>query len=258
MSTKTLEKKLKPLTTARRAYIGLHGFAYDRAKLRSDQASTLVKNLFETCVSHGEKVETQFNTLSSTVKTDVSEKLKFKMPKRAFKTSNSTKKVAELEAKIERLNAQIDKLSKPMAKKAKPQKTQPAKAAVTKNVQKETPAPKTQPASATADTDKYAPYLADVQRFDAAADISVVRKIVIHCGIALRNNDGRFVACSDETERHTVRNSWLIKKLGLEDETDILDAKVQAVCETMKSDNKKNRVTFYYLLAKNEGRLASL
>jgi len=42
-----------------------------------------------------------------------------------------------------------------------------------------------------------------------------VKKIVDHCGIALQSRDGLFVACSDETERNTVRDSWLIKKLGL-------------------------------------------
>ena len=55
-----------------------------------------------------------------------------------------------------------------------------------------------------------------------------------------------------------MRDSWLVKKLGLTGETAELDAKVMTVCETMQKDRMKSRVTFYYLLAKNEAKLAAL
>lgn len=86
----------------------------------------------------------------------------------------------------------------------------------------------------------------------------MVKKIVNHLGIALNSQDASLVACSDETERNTVRDSWLKKKLELEGEDADLDAKVMAVCETMKDDKNKCRVTFYYLLAKAEDKLGAL
>jgi len=47
----------------------------------------------------------------------------------------------------------------------------------------------------------------------------------------------------------------MAKKLEITDKDDAM-AKVKAVCETMKPTRMKNRVTFYYLLAKNEGKLS--
>ncbi|MBL4870371.1 MAG: DUF2853 family protein, partial [Robiginitomaculum sp.] len=101
-------------------------------------------------------------------------------------------------------------------------------------------------------------YFATVKKYDADASEEVVKKIVNHLGIALNSNDASLVACSDETERNTVRDSWLKKKLELTGDDTELDAKVMAVCETMKDDNNKCRVTFYYLLAKAEDKLAAL
>ncbi len=101
-------------------------------------------------------------------------------------------------------------------------------------------------------------YWENVKKYDADADEETVKKIVNHCGIALNSKDASLVACSDAEERNTVRESWLKKKLGLEGEDADLDAKVMAVCETMQDDKNKCRVTFYYLLAKAEDKLADL
>ena len=48
-------------------------------------------------------------------------------------------------------------------------------------------------------------YLADVQRYDAAADADVVQKIVKHLGIALQSKDAALVSCSDRSELDRVR-----------------------------------------------------
>jgi len=85
--------------------------------------------------------------------------------------------------------------------------------------------------------DIYASYIADLKGCDTHAD---------GCSCLARR---QFVACSDETERNTVRDSLLVKKFGLKDESSELDALVMSVCETMSKDSFKNRVTFYYLLA---------
>jgi hypothetical protein len=101
-------------------------------------------------------------------------------------------------------------------------------------------------------------YTDDVARYTDSVDEDAVAGIVKHLGIALRSSkDAALVACSDASERDRVRDSWLKKKLGLEDDA-ALDADVMAVCAQMKEDREKNRVTFYYLLADKHGKLADL
>jgi hypothetical protein len=100
-------------------------------------------------------------------------------------------------------------------------------------------------------------YLTDVQRYDAKADADIVQKIVKHLGIALRNRDSSLVSCTDPKELDRVREKWCGKKLGNSDETKC-DAIIAKVCETMKGDRNKNRVTFYYLVAQHLGQLGDL
>lgn len=100
-------------------------------------------------------------------------------------------------------------------------------------------------------------YLADVQRYDASADAGAVDKIVKHLGIALQSKDASLVSCSDSGELDRVRESWCMKKLGSTDEG-ACDHVIAGVCETMSGDNHKQRVTFYYLVAKEMGKLGAL
>ncbi len=100
-------------------------------------------------------------------------------------------------------------------------------------------------------------YLADVRKYDATADEAVVGKIVKHLGIALRNKDSSLVSCSDQAELDRVREKWCMKKFGATD-TSKCDSIIKTVCETMKGDKTKGRVTFYYLVAKHMGKLGAL
>jgi hypothetical protein len=101
-----------------------------------------------------------------------------------------------------------------------------------------------------------ADYLADVKKYDAGASADVVNKIVKHLGIALRNRDSSLVSCSDPEELARVREKWAGKKLGIDGAK--ADSAIEAVCKEMSADNTKSRVTFYYLVAKKLGKLASL
>lgn len=96
-------------------------------------------------------------------------------------------------------------------------------------------------------------YYANVVKFDPKADKDVVKKIVNYCGVALRSRDSSLVACSDSTEVQTVADGFVTKKLGLA--TGQIDL-VKEVCQEMKSQRLKNRVTFYYLAAKKAGKLS--
>jgi Protein of unknown function (DUF2853) len=106
----------------------------------------------------------------------------------------------------------------------------------------------------------YNDFLPDVNRYDGAADEEAVKGIVKHLGIALQNPkaDSALVSCSDKSERDRVRDSWLKKKLARTESDADLDKIVEGVCQAMKDDNRKQRVTFYYLCAKQLGVLSSL
>lgn len=92
-------------------------------------------------------------------------------------------------------------------------------------------------------------WLADVRKYAANADESVVAAIVKYCGISLQSRDSSLVAMSDKKERELVRENYLKKKLGLTSPDAELDAAVVSVGQVMKADRTKNRVTVYYLLA---------
>ena len=100
-------------------------------------------------------------------------------------------------------------------------------------------------------------YLADVQKYDGKASAETVNKIVKHLGIALRNKDSSLVAASDQKELDRVKNNWAVKKLGVTDGAKA-DAAIQKTAKAMAADTSKSRVTFYYLVAKDLGKLGSL
>jgi hypothetical protein len=77
-----------------------------------------------------------------------------------------------------------------------------------------------------------------------------------YCGIALRNADSSRVSASDPKELATVRDGFAARKLGLA--PNAADAGLKAIVEKMKAAPRKNRVTFYYLLAEATGTLGKL
>ena len=172
-------------------------------------------------------------------------------------TAEKPVKTADVKVETAKVESQAQLFDTPKDDKA--DKLAKAKAAVAETVASvapKAPAPSTQ--AEPRKEPRHIPYFNDVKRYDPLASEDVVRKIVNHCGIALRSEDARFVACSDESERATVRDSWLKRKLGLEGDDAALDKKVLEVCSLMQRDQRKNRVTFYYLLAKKERKLESL
>lgn len=95
-------------------------------------------------------------------------------------------------------------------------------------------------------------YYTNVKKYDPKARKPVVQGIVKHCGIALRTRDGSLVACSDEAELKTVADGFVTKKL--EKKSGQMEL-VKEVCQDMKGERFKSRVTFYYLAAKKARKL---
>lgn len=96
---------------------------------------------------------------------------------------------------------------------------------------------------------KYAADLKD--KCGVNPDMDLLTKVTIGCGPAIYNADSATVSGSDKSELETVKNNFLIKKLGLSDGAD-LDKGIDAVMETYgKSNRNKYRAVVYYLLTKH-------
>ena len=95
-------------------------------------------------------------------------------------------------------------------------------------------------------------YAADLkEKCGVTADMDFLTKVTIGCGPSIYNADSSTVAGSNEKELATVKNNFLIKKLGLKDGPE-LDKGIEAVMEQYgKSNKSKYRAVVYYLLAKH-------
>jgi hypothetical protein len=103
--------------------------------------------------------------------------------------------------------------------------------------------------------EKIALYAADMQdKLGMKPDMDFLTKVVIGCGPSIYNKDSETVAGSDKSELETVKNNFLIKKLGLKDSAD-LDQAIDSVIEKYgKSTRNKYRAVIYYMLAKHFGK----
>ena len=103
--------------------------------------------------------------------------------------------------------------------------------------------------------DLIAVYAADLQeKCGVTPNMELLTKVVIGCGPSIYNKDASTVAGSQQSELDTVKNNFLIKKLGLADSAD-LDAAIDAVLEKYgKSNRNKYRAVVYYLLAVHFGK----
>ena len=82
-------------------------------------------------------------------------------------------------------------------------------------------------------------------------DMDLLTKVTIGCGPAIYNADSSTVASSQASENETVKNNFLIKKLGLKDGPE-LDTAIDSVFETYgKSERNKYRAVVYYMLTKH-------
>jgi hypothetical protein len=94
---------------------------------------------------------------------------------------------------------------------------------------------------------KYAADLKD--KCGVTPDMALLTKVTVGCGPSIYNADAATVSGSQQSELDTVKNNFLIKKLGLKDGAD-LDKGIDAIMEKYGRSNKnKYRAVVYYLLA---------
>lgn len=93
-------------------------------------------------------------------------------------------------------------------------------------------------------------YAADLkEKCGVTPDMDLLTKVTIGCGPSIYNADASTVAGTDPSELATVKNNFLVKKLGLKDGPE-LDKAIDAVMEQYgRSNRSKYRAVVYYLLA---------
>ena len=110
------------------AYIGLHGAAYERAKIRFEQVRGQADGLFDTFVEKGEEIEAKATVFAKDVQVKATETFNGTTAKvRSALPTASNDRVEELEAEIAALNKKIAGL----AKKATPKKASAKKVKMT-------------------------------------------------------------------------------------------------------------------------------
>ena len=98
-------------------------------------------------------------------------------------------------------------------------------------------------------------YAADIkEKFGETPDMDLLTKVAIGLGPAIYNLDASKVSGSDEKELNTVKNNFLIKKLGLSDGPQLMDAINSVIEKYGKSEKNKHRAVIYYQLAKHFGK----
>ncbi|MEN8885913.1 MAG: DUF2853 family protein [Winogradskyella sp.] len=97
--------------------------------------------------------------------------------------------------------------------------------------------------------DLIAKYAADLKdKCGINPDMDLLTKVTVGLGPSIYNADSSTVSGSDEKELATVKNNYLIKKLGLADTAD-LDKALASVMDTYGQSNRnKYRAVVYYML----------
>ncbi|MFN3209876.1 MAG: DUF2853 family protein [Roseovarius sp.] len=85
-------------------------------------------------------------------------------------------------------------------------------------------------------------------------DMDLLTKVTIGCGPAIYNSDASTVAAGQPHELETIKENFLVKKLGLSDGPQLMDAINQVVETYGKSERNKYRAVIYYMLTKHFGK----
>ena len=85
-------------------------------------------------------------------------------------------------------------------------------------------------------------------------DMDLLTKVTIGCGPSIYDSDAATVASSQPGELETVKNNFLIKKLGLPDGPELMQAIEQVVDTYGRSERNKYRAVIYYMLTRHFGR----
>lgn len=92
-------------------------------------------------------------------------------------------------------------------------------------------------------------YAADMKaKLGIDADMDLLTKVTIGCGPSIYNADSETVAASDPSELERVKTNYLVKKLGLPDGPELMDAINDVMARYGSANRNKYRPVVYYLL----------
>lgn len=95
-------------------------------------------------------------------------------------------------------------------------------------------------------------YAADIKdKFGETPNMDLLTKVTVGLGPSIYNADASKVSGTDEKELQTVKNNFLIKKLGLADSPQLMDAINSVITKYGTSERNKHRAVVYYMLAKH-------
>ena len=85
-----------------------------------------------------------------------------------------------------------------------------------------------------------------------STDEDLLRKVTKGLGPSVYSIDSGQVSCTQQSEKDTIVEKFLMKKHGMTDEAAARKA-VDEVCEQYKGARNKSRPVFYYVLVKKLG-----
>jgi hypothetical protein len=85
-------------------------------------------------------------------------------------------------------------------------------------------------------------------------DMDLLTRVTIGCGPAIYNADASTVAGSQASELETVKENFLMKKLGLADGPQLMEGIKKVIEVYGKSERNKYRAVVYYMLTKHFGK----
>ena len=95
-------------------------------------------------------------------------------------------------------------------------------------------------------------YVADIkEKFGETPDMDLLKKVTVGLGPAIYNLDASKVSGADEKELETVKNNYLIKKLGMSDGPELMSAITSVLEKYGSSEKNKHRAVVYYMLCKH-------
>lgn len=99
--------------------------------------------------------------------------------------------------------------------------------------------------------EKVEKYVQDIKdKMGEDPDVDLLRKVTKACGPSIFQSDAETISSSSPEELETVKQNFMIKKLGLKDDEN-LDAGLELVIEKYGTSNRnKYRAVVYYLLTK--------
>lgn len=97
-------------------------------------------------------------------------------------------------------------------------------------------------------------HVEDIKKYTKSVDEDVVASMEKTYRLVLSKADSAVVAYSDEAELETVKKNFINKKLGVTDDA-AADAAIAAVGKKMAGVTRKGRLTVYYLIAEELGKL---